>query len=233
MEGTLSGFQDFFLQPIIKDRPKKNPYLPTVQPVRKTTWVGRPSRLYDHYGWQPWFLLFIWLELNDQRPTCSTRPRPLVFIDLKSFLLFIWLVLATTICPHFSASESYLILRVWFDFSPLGKLSPLLNQSERGVDTHRHAPSVNRGADWLEGQSLTSVATVVTDCLADRRDVIIAISGLRRWATGGIDRARGLQPPCMMSQLRAISRSWHRGVWLVSVTCHSCRDRIFAYQCKA
>ena len=23
-EGTLSGFQDFFLQPIIKDRPKKN-----------------------------------------------------------------------------------------------------------------------------------------------------------------------------------------------------------------
>ena len=25
-EGTLSGFQDFFLQPIIKDRPNKNIY---------------------------------------------------------------------------------------------------------------------------------------------------------------------------------------------------------------
>ena len=80
------------------------------------------------------FLLFIWLELNDQRPTCSTRPRPLVFIDLKCFLLFIGLVWATTICPHFSVSESYLILRVWFEFSPLGKLSPLLNQSGKSTN---------------------------------------------------------------------------------------------------
>ena len=94
------------------------------------------------------FLLFIWLELNDQRPTCSTRPRPLVFIDLKCFLLFIGLVWATTICPHFSVSESYLILSVWFEFSPLGKLSPLLNQSEKSTPTDTPRQSTEALIGW-------------------------------------------------------------------------------------
>ena len=109
----------------------------TVQPVRKTTMVDNRD-----------FLLFIWLELNDQRPTCSTRPRPLVFIDLKCFLLFIGLVWATTICPHFSVSESYLILRVWFEFSPLGKLSPLLNQSEKSTPTDTPRQSTEALIGW-------------------------------------------------------------------------------------
>ena len=73
---------------VIRTSRRESPLWSTVQPVRKTTWVGRPSRLYDHYGWQPWFftLYLTWVErpatdLFDATTTTSFH-RPKVFFTL-------------------------------------------------------------------------------------------------------------------------------------------------------
>ena len=119
----------------------------------KDHWVGRPSRLKDHYGWQPWFftLYLTWVErpatdLLDATTTTSFH-RP------KEFFTLYW----TCLNDHRMSTSfiewelSYPACLIWL-FSPW-QIVPLA-KPERGVDTHRHAPSVNRGADWLEGQSL-------------------------------------------------------------------------------
>ena len=40
-EGTLSDFQDFFLQPIIKDRPNKGPFKYIITPRGGEGFLGR------------------------------------------------------------------------------------------------------------------------------------------------------------------------------------------------
>ena len=62
--GTTGKFRQTFIENRTPSQVQDYLSLCTVQPVRKTTWVGRPSRLYDHYGWQPWFftLYLTWVE---------------------------------------------------------------------------------------------------------------------------------------------------------------------------
>ena len=120
----------------------------------------------DRYGWQPcvFTLVFIWLVLNNQRPPCSTRPRPRIFIDQKSFLLFIVLVSATTICPHVSVSESYPACLIWM-FSPW-QIVPL-DKPERG--DHNKATSTDtarQSTEVLIGWRVSHWRTLVTDYLA-------------------------------------------------------------------
>ena len=131
--------------------------LSTAQLVLKTTWVGRPSRLKDHYGWQPWFftLYLTWVErpatdLFDATTTTSFH-RPKEF-----FTLYLTCLSDHHMSTFFSEWElSYPACLIWL-FSPW-QIVPLA-KPERARSRHPPTRPVSQQRRWLAGGSVTDVS---------------------------------------------------------------------------